>query len=396
MALKIPTTIESTEQNVTTFETTLNQSVPLTDQAFSRVVAFIQAGSQTGLYKYSAERILQNFALTATGEDLDRIGNEYGVVRKPASAAVIVIEMTAASGTSVDVTNAWIGDSNGVRYIPDSGASESGGEIEVTVTSEETGVAGNLNVNDTLTIESQVAGVSSKATVVNIETLGTERETDDAYRERILNEIRTVGGGGNGVDYRTWATETPGVFRAFPYSGRPPDAGTSYPGERVVYIEADSSLDIDGIADQNLLDSAREYIDHDPITEQTRTPLGLPNLDEETLWVESIERVGIYVEVRNLTVDADKEAQLKDDLEEALDTYLREITMFVDGVDVEIERNDTITSVTVSTVSQDVFSKYGASASSVAFGTEIGVYLTSYVLGMGELAKLQQITYVTV
>jgi len=396
MALKIPTTIESTEQNVTTFETTLNQSVPLTDQAFSRVVAFIQAGSQTGLYKYAAERILQNFALTATGEDLDRIGNEYGVVRKPTSAAVIVIEMTAASGTSVDVTNAWIGDSNGVRYIPDSGASESGGEIEVTVTSEETGVAGNLNVNDTLTIESQVAGVSSKATVVNIETLGTERETDDAYRERILNEIRTVGGGGNGVDYRTWATETPGVFRAFPYSGRPPDAGTSFPGERVVYIEADSSLDADGIADQNLLDSAREYIDHDPITEQTRTPLGLPNLDEETLWVESIERVGIYVEVRNLTVDADKEAQLKDDLETALDTYLREITMFVDGVDVEIERNDTITSVTVSTVSQDVFSKYGASASSVAFGTEIGVYLTSYALGMGELAKLQQITYVTV
>lgn len=396
MALKIPTLKEATTQNVTTFEAALNQTVPQTDQAFIRVLSFLQAASQTGLYKYAAERILQNLALTATGEDLDRIGAEYGVVRKPAIAAVLELVQGATDGTILTVTNAFIGDSNGVRYIPDAQYTAAGGVLEPTVTAEEIGIAGNLNVGNGLTIESQIAGASSVAIVTAVDTLGTERETDDAYRRRVLNEIRTVGGGGNGVDYRTWAEQTPGVFRAFPYSGRPPGAGTSYPGERVVFIEADVSIQVDGIADQNLLNAAREYIDHDPNTEQTRTPLGLPNLDEETLWVESISRIGIYVEIRNLVVDSSLEAQLKDDLETELDTYFRQITMFVDGVDVEIERNDTITSVTVSTIAQDVFSKYGASAASIGFGTEIGVFLTSYQLSIGELSKLQQITYVTI
>lgn len=395
MALKIPTLKEATQQNVTTFETVLNQSVPLMVQSFIRILSFIQAASQTGLYKYTAERILQNFAITATGDDLDRIGSEYGIVRKPATAAVLDISLSATDGVKIDVTNAWIGDSNGVRYVPDAQYTASGSVIEATVASEELGIAGNLSIGATLTIESQVAGASSKASVSAIDTVGVERESDDTYRARILAEIRTVGGGGNAVDYRTWATETPGVAQAYPYSGRPISEGTSYPGERTVFIETEISIDPDGLADQTLLDAAREYIDRDPETEQSRTPLGLPNLEDETLWLRSIVRTGIYIEVRNLVVDIDKESQLKDDLETEIDTHLRSISPFVDGVDVEIERNDTITAVTIGSVSQGVFNKYGATAASVLFGTSIGVYLTSYMLGQGEKTKLEQIDYVT-
>jgi hypothetical protein len=395
MALKIPTLQEITDQNIINFEAALNQKIPLTDQAFVRVVAFIQAASATGLYKYTTERALQNLALTATGEDLDKLGNNYGVVRKVAIAAVLDISLPAIDDTIISVTNAFIGDANGVRYLPNAQVVASGGTADLTVTAEETGVVGNLNVSDTLTIESLVAGAESIATVTAIDTLGTERETDDAYRERILDEIRTVGGGGNGVDYRTWAERTPGVRRAFPYAGRPPAEGTSLPGERVVYIEAESSIDPDGIAPQSLLDSAREYIDRDPITEQTQTPLGLPNIDGETLWVESITRTGMYIEVRNLIVDPDLESQLKDDLEAEFDNYFRTIVPFVDGVDVEVERNDAISSITVGTVAQSIFVTYGATAASVGFGTTIGVFLTYYVLGQGEMSKLQQVSYLT-
>lgn len=394
MALKIPTTQEATEQNIIAFETALNQKIPLTDQAFLRVLSFIQAGSQTGLYKYAAERVLQNLALTATGEDLDRIGAEYGVVRKPAFAAVLGISLPALDGTIISVSNAFIGDANGVRYLPDAQVVASGGSANLIVTAREIGVAGNLSVTDTMTIESQVAGVESIATVTAVDTLGTERETDDAYRERILDEIRTVGGGGNAVDYRRWAEETPGVRRAFPYGGRPPITGTSLPGERTVYIEAESTLDPDGIADQNLLDAARSYINEDPTTEQTRTPLGLPNLDNDTLYVESIFRIGMFVEVQGLVVDADLEAQLKSDLELELDNYFRSIVPFVDGVDIEIERNDAITSVTVGTIAQSIFVKYGASAESVSFGILVGAFLPSYTLNQGEMAKLARVDYV--
>jgi len=393
MALKIPTVKEATEQNVTTFESELNQTVPLTTQAFLRVLSFIQAGSQTQLYKYGAERSLQNFALTATEIDLDRIGNEYGVARKVAVAAVLDIQIVATTGTIIGPTNSYIGDSNGVRYIPDAQGTAVDDLLDLTVTAQVTGVVGNLSVGATLTIESPVAGASSKATVTAVDTLGTERELDDSYRERILSEIRTVGGGGNAVDYRTWAEQTPGVRRAYPYAGRP--SGTSYPGERTVYIEAETSLDPDGIADQNLLDAARDYIDHDPDTEQTRTPLGLPNLDEETLWVESISRTGIYIEIRNLTVDVDVEAQLKSDIEDSLSVYFRALGPFVDGVDVEIERDDSITSISIATIVQSLFVQYGAYASGIGFGTSIGVFIDFYQLNPGEKAKLEQITYIT-
>jgi hypothetical protein len=394
MALKIPTIQEATDLNVTTFESTLGQKIPLTDQAFLRVIAFIQAASQTGQYKYAIERTRQNFALTATGSDLDFIGGEYGIIRKPAIAAVLDISLPATTGTIISVINAFIGDSNGVRYIPDSQVTASGGVANLTVSAQITGVAGNLSIGDTMTIESQVAGAESIATVTAIDTLGTERETDDAYRERVLFQIRTVGGGGNAVDYKTWAEETPGVRRAYPYAGRPLGTGTSLPGERTVYIEAESSIDADGIADQNLLDSAREYIDHDPETEQSRTPLGLPNLDNDTLYVESIYRTGMYVEIRNLVVESELLDSLKTDLINDLGTYFRSVIPFVDGVDVEIERNDAISAITVGGIALTVFVKYGASASTVAFGTSVGVYLSSYQLNQGELAKLVQIVYV--
>jgi hypothetical protein len=184
------------------------------------------------------------------------------------------------------------------------------------------------------------------------------------------------------------------VRRAYPYAGRPLGTGTSLPGERTVYIEAESSIDADGIADQNLLDSARDYIDHDPETEQSRTPLGLPNLDNDTLYVESIYRTGMYVEIRNLVVESELLDSLKTDLINDLGTYFRSVIPFVDGVDVEIERNDAISAITVGGIALTVFVKYGASASTVAFGTSVGVYLSSYQLNQGELAKLVQIVYV--
>ncbi len=76
MSLKLPTTQELFNTYLAQFESDLNQSSPLNDKAFLRVLAVIEAGGDQGLYKYAAERALQNLAITATGKDLDRIGLE--------------------------------------------------------------------------------------------------------------------------------------------------------------------------------------------------------------------------------------------------------------------------------------------------------------------------------
>lgn len=222
MAYNIPTTQELTDDNISRFEARLGQTVPINDQAFVRVLSVVEALIGTTLYKYAAERALQNLILTATGEDLVRNGTEYGVVKKPAIAAIIEISQPANDGTSIPASTEYVGDSNGVRYIVNSTVVASGGAAILEITAKETGVIGNLTTGDTLTIDKQIAGITSTTATYNIMlTDGADEESEESYRRRSLLEVRTVGGGGNPVDYRRWAEENINVYRAFPYSGAP-------------------------------------------------------------------------------------------------------------------------------------------------------------------------------
>ena len=201
------------------------------------------------------------------------------------------------------------------------------------------------------------------------------------------------GGGGNTADFRSWAQEVSGVFRAYPYSGLPYGAaGTSSPADRTVYVEADTSIDPDGIAPSSLLDDVRDSITTDPDTNEARQPLGLT---DDTLYVESITRISIYIEVRNLDVDVAIEAQVKSDIDDAVDEYLRSIAPFIPGLDVESEREDTITALVLSDIIQDILSSVGGSAEAVAFGLSFGTSLPTYTLNPGELCKSGGVNYVT-
>jgi len=518
MPLNIPTTQEIKDRNLATFESKLNQTSPLADKAFLRVLSAVQALGETGLYKYGAERALQALVVTATGSDLDLLGRNYGVTRKNAESAQLEITLTGTPGTSVPATVSFIGDSNGERYFPDSSIIIGGGGTgTMDVTAQDPGIAGNLNVGDTMTIDTQIAGLDTVGTVATITNVGTDEETDDAYRIRVLDEIQTVGGGGNSADYRTWAQEVAGVIRAYPYAGGPifsaeflvdgnmektgvadwlvgnsatltkqttnpyqglqvlrvayngvnsPFAyqqpltvgldyrltgvargdGTYYPtitdgpllwlgttstswqkidvtftasgtdlklfsnasaagfaefdaislsealpGDRTVYVEADPSVDANGIAPTALLDEVRATINNDPETGQARPPLGLI---DDRLFVLSITRRTFPVQITNLVVDSGQIAQCKGDISDALDEHLRSLRPFIDGLDATATRNDVITTLTLSEIVQDVLTVYGASADKVQFGLSAGQWIDSYQLNAGELAGLLTVTYV--
>lgn len=223
MAVSIPTTQEILEQNVTNFETRLGQSIPLNDKAFYRVLSLIEAGLFTTHYKYAVNRLYQTLALTATGEDLDRIGINYGVTRKAAVSFVGTINQPATAGTSIPVSLEYTSDSSGIRYTVNATVVAGGGGANVNVTAEVGfGADGTLTAGETLTIGRQIAGITSTtASYVSTITAGVDRESDTEYRRRILQEIRTVGGGGNAVDHRTWGEAVTGVYRVFPFSGAP-------------------------------------------------------------------------------------------------------------------------------------------------------------------------------
>lgn len=390
MALELLTTDELFDRALANIEGQINQTSPLNDKAFNRVLAALIALDHKGLQNFGAERATANLVITATGSDLDILGAEYGVTRKPTEAAVLTIELPATNGTVIPVTVDYTGDSNGVRYLPDAASPPASGGVAVqTVTAQTLGTAGNLVVTDTMSIGTQVPGAETQASVTIIDNTGANEETDSAYRQRILDRIQSVQGGGNAADYRLWSEEVAGVARAYPYAGDTLGGGS--PPERTVYVEAETSIDPDGLAPSSLLDEVRDSITADLDTGISRQPLGLT---DDTLFIVSITRTSFFVQINNLEVESTIEAQVKADVETAVNIYFRSLRPFIDGVDVPSLRNDLITDLTVSEVVQDVLGANGASAEGVGFGVTIGSIIPSYRLSQGETGKNGGITYV--
>ena len=101
MAFNIPTTAASAAQALSKIESSINQTSPLNNKAFNRVISVVFGFLVTGLYKFASERAKQNLVLTATGVDLERLGADRGVIRKDAAAAVVTANLPSTTGTTI-------------------------------------------------------------------------------------------------------------------------------------------------------------------------------------------------------------------------------------------------------------------------------------------------------
>lgn len=390
MAYNIPTLKELFIAHKSRIESAIGQNAPANDKSFINVLAATEAAQDIGLYKFAADRAKQNLALTATGEDLSRIGNNNNVPRKAAVTAEVTATLNATNGTIIPTTIDFIADANGLRYRCTTDITAVANVATLTLRCQESGSDGNLDIGDTLEIATQIAGAETTAIVTAINVIGIDEESDADYRPRVLFAQRAITGGANAMDYKIWAESVTGVKTAFPYSGRPIDQGISYPGDRQIYIECTADIDADGIAPSWLLDNVRTAINTDPNTGYSRMPLGIT---DSTLFLRPISRTTLYITINDFVVDSDKEAACKAAISAAWTSHCAELKPFVDGVDIPQERNDSITSMSVGAVIQDVLAAYGATSTSIGIGTSPGVFFSIYVLGQGELVKVGTITY---
>jgi uncharacterized phage protein gp47/JayE len=84
-----------------------------------------------------------------------------------------------------------------------------------TIVALDPGIAGNLEGGTTLNLQTPVADIAS-VTVISLDG-GTDQETDDELRARILERIQQPPMGGDSEDYVNWALRVPGVTRAWSY-----------------------------------------------------------------------------------------------------------------------------------------------------------------------------------
>lgn len=381
MAVDIPTTNELATQNLNNYKQKINQESPLNDRSFLKVMSQNEAGAATILYKFGQERALQNLAESATGEDLERIGAEYGILKKKAVAAEYIITLPGTDGIIIPATSIFTGVNNGVKYTSLNSETVSSGIATITVRSTIIGTSGNLSIGDLMKIESQVAGAETTAEIITQTIIGANDEDQEIFRERVLERIQSPPQGGATVDYRYWARTVEGVNNAFPYSG------LNLPGDITVYVEAD--LDVsppDGIPTQGLLDQVENAILYDESGLRSNMPLGVSNL-----YVRPISRTPFYVTVSGLV--AENEAQVKLDIESALVNYFLSLEPFIDGLTIENRRNDTITEPSVSSIVEGVVSAAGGSVLNVFFGLTPGAIFPQYILTGGVLAKLGGIDF---
>jgi len=389
---KIPTAQETADQSLEAIESSLNIETPAVDVAFNRVIAGMIALAAIPQYKYAANLSIQNFAISATGDGLDLIGNNYNTPRKVAESTVMTISLPATNGTVIAQGHDFTGDQNGLRYHSDAEVTASGGVAVISVTCEISGPDGNLVAGqDTLTIGTPIPGAESVASITSVDNTGVDEEEDEDYRPRVLFVLRSVCGGWSATDYRVIGEKVGGVKRIYPYTGKPYDSGeTDYPGDRTIYVEATTDVDADGIAPQYLLDEVRAALLTDPLS-----GIAINNLGDtdENLTVKSITRTSVFIDVRGLTIDATLSADYKSDVTSAFNLYFEKIAPFVPGIDFEIDKNDTISETSCSGVVDDINRAYGAYTSEVVFGFTPDTTAGATKLNPGERLKIGAITY---
>ena len=199
-----------------------------------------------GVYM-DVQRLQDNvYAGTAGGESLDRIAEAYGITRKPATYAHKqgIFNVQVPIGFRVSAIQEEHIIYRAVGYI---GVLD--GSHTYDMECERQGEIGNAYTGQLLPID-YAQGLTS-AMLTTILSAGTEEESDNALRVRLLNVIQKPSTSGNRYDYYNWAMECEGVGAAkvFPLSSGP---GT------VKVIIADANMSAAGTG---LLEMVREHIE---------------------------------------------------------------------------------------------------------------------------------------
>lgn len=244
-------------------ESRLFGKVALLRNAILRVLARVFAGTIHGNYGYLAWIAQQIFVTKAEGVNLDNPhGLMWNVLRRPGSFASGTVQFTGNNGTVIPV-DTRVQNEDGVEYGTTAIVTITGGVASTTVQAVESGTAGSYirpNPPDPIYLQmvSPISGVDGKILVSGDITGGEDIEDDEAYRARILQRIQTIPTGGSAADYVRWATEFPGVARAWCY---PLNDG---PGTVVTAITTSGT---DPVPSSQLLSDVEAYIgDRKPVT----------------------------------------------------------------------------------------------------------------------------------
>jgi uncharacterized phage protein gp47/JayE len=221
MALERPALSTIIERVATDIESRLEGTDARLRRSNLTVIGRALAGAAHGLYGFTVRHGEQYIITTATGTILDRWASIWGITRKSPGTATGMATFKGVDGTVIpEGTVATRADSTEYTTIS-ARTLGSSGEADISIQASDSGVAGNCAAGTTLTIAAQVAGLDATATVTSAAlTGGSDAESDDDLRERLIARIQDPPQGGALTDYEQWALSVTDVTRAWVYPGR--------------------------------------------------------------------------------------------------------------------------------------------------------------------------------
>lgn len=179
----------------------------------------VQALDIARLWDFAATEVpAAAFPAYAWGDYLDDHADALGLTRKAATKASGVVRFTGSAGTAIAIgtevsTAAVSADDEPISFLTTESGTISSTTVDLAVEAVNEGADGNVGANTVTVLVSPNAGVSAVANPSAI-TGGSDVETDEDLRYRVLLKLRGGQGAGTISDYEQWALAYEGVVAA--------------------------------------------------------------------------------------------------------------------------------------------------------------------------------------
>lgn len=213
------------------------------------------AGAVHGMHDHIDWRTKQLFPQTCDDDVLENLHAPLwlGITggRKAAVAATGKVIIKGIVGAIIEPETLLNRNDGQVFVVKDGAEIPISGSVAVAVIAQEAGVAGNTAAGVELSLVNPIAGVETVCAVVMIDG-GSDIESIDLLRERIVERRQNGADVGRTVDWVAWAKEYPGVTRVW---AAPKLAGL---GTITIYFMRDG--DADPYPDQDAQRELENYL----------------------------------------------------------------------------------------------------------------------------------------
>lgn len=370
----------------------LNLTSPADLKVVNAAFAAVEAGQFKIAYLYLVD-IQRNLSPdTADPESQGGQLNRYGRLRLnrepfPATPGIYTASVTGVAGSIIraELTFKSNDDSKspGNLYIIDADYILTGSADVITIRALDAGISFLLDVGDTLTPTEPVIGVNDNVVITAVTQSPTEAETTALYRQNVTDSYRLMPQGGARTDYRLWSADVPGVQRVYVYV-KNGDAGVVQ-----IFTEATpvDSIDGEGTPSGAMLTAVLQACTFSPDTTLPTNRRGR-RPTQAILEVDAISTIPVDVQITGLQID---NSTVRNSIFNNLVSYLFSVRPFIDGVDLQADKNDILTAVKLQSVVSDTI---GNTNSFLGFALSVdGVLVNTYTFALGNIPYLRNLTY---